>query len=78
MNWLEFHPERFQEPGIIVSIVIMLLGIILLFTAKPIGNMDAVMKLENKGDKPRRDLIENIVRILGVILAIVGAIIALI
>lgn len=37
MDWLQFNPQRIKEPGVIIGLIIIVIGIILLASANKIS-----------------------------------------
>ena len=66
---LEFSPDRLLEPGVIVGIVLMVVGLITVLGSGVIADMFSVKK-----DSP--DFVRNVVRIAGAVLLLAGGITA--
>lgn len=66
---LEFSPERLLEPGVIVGIVLMVVGLISVLGSGIIAEM-----LPEKKDSP--DFVRNAVRLVGAALLLAGGITA--
>ena len=66
---LEFSPDRLLEPGVIVGIVLMVVGLITVLGSGVIADMFPVKK-----DSP--DFVRNVVRIAGAVLLLAGGITA--
>lgn len=66
---VEFSPERLLEPGVIVGIVLMVVGLISVLGSGVIADM-----LPAKQDNP--DFVRNVVRIVGAAVLLAGGITA--
>jgi len=77
-SWLEFHPERLQDPAVIIGIVLMVLGLILSLFAKVIASIPALRKWEERKANTNGSLVESISRITGAVITFVGVFIVLI
>lgn len=66
---LEFSPERLTEPGVIVGLVLMVVGLIAVLASGVIADM-----LPKKEENP--DFTRNIVRICGAVVLLAGGITA--
>lgn len=66
---LEFSPERLTEPGVIVGLILMVVGLIAVLASGVIADM-----LPKKEETP--DFTRNIVRICGAVVLLAGGITA--
>lgn len=66
---IDFSPERLAQPGVIVGIVLMVLGLVAVFGCGIIAGV-----LPKKEDKP--DFWHDVVRIAGVVLLFAGGLTA--
>ena len=76
----EFHPERLQDPAIIVGIILMVLGLLCALLAKSIASIPVFKKWEEKNNtnKSNGSIVESISRIAGAIVIFIGIAIVLI
>jgi hypothetical protein len=74
LSWIEFHPERLSKPQTIIGITLMVLGLIVLWTSPYIAKISIFKKWSEK-DPQKRD-VNILAKIVGMIFAVVGCIVA--